>query len=150
MRGRGKRAAKIVADPPQPENSESRLSTTTRIRTSLLVGATVLLAAAATWKSWTAVSLPAFAFWLVACTAGELLWVRLPFGAATISMASCFDFAALLVLPRGEAMLITALATVAAELGVMRKPPVRALYNGAQTALAVWAASWAFQAVSGG
>lgn len=88
-------------------------------------------------------------FWLGACIAGELLWVRLPVGSATISMAACFNFAALLVLPQNSAMAVTALATVIAELTIMRKPPHRALFNAAQTTLAVASASAAFLALSG-
>jgi len=90
------------------------------------------------------------AFWLAACVAGELLWVRLPVGSATISMAACFNFAALLVLPQSSAMAVTALATVIAELTIMRKKPHRALFNAAQTTLAVAAASATFLALGGG
>jgi hypothetical protein len=88
-------------------------------------------------------------FWLVACAVGEVLWVRLPLGSATISMASCFNFAALLVLPLPEALTATMLATFAAELTVMRKPFVRALFNAAQTGLAVAAGYWCFHALAG-
>jgi hypothetical protein len=88
-------------------------------------------------------------FWLIACVAGELLWVRLPLGSATISMASCFNFAALLVLPPPEALTATALATVIAELAVMRKGPMRAIFNAAQTSLAVGAGQAAFHALGG-
>jgi hypothetical protein len=121
-----------------------------RIRTAALVTAAVFFAAAAIGLCWSGTSVKAFAYWLGVCLAGELLWIRLPMSTATISMASCFNFAALLVLSRGEAMLITALSTLAAELTFMRKPPVRALFNSAQTALAVWSASWAFQILGGG
>ena len=89
------------------------------------------------------------AFWLAACIAGELLWVRLPVGAATISMAACFNFAALLVLPMPSAMAVTALATVLAELSIMHKKPLRALFNAAQTTLAVAAASTTFHTMGG-
>ena len=89
------------------------------------------------------------AFWFGACIVGELLWVRLSAGSATISMASCFNFAALLVLTPREAMLVASLATVLAELAVMRKPLVRALFNGAQTLLAVALAGWTFGATGG-
>ncbi|HTO92093.1 MAG TPA: hypothetical protein VMJ70_13255 [Candidatus Sulfotelmatobacter sp.] len=90
------------------------------------------------------------AFWLAACVAGELLWVRLPVGSATISMASCFNFAALLVLPQSSAMAVTMVSTVIAEVTFMRKPPVRAIFNAAQTTLAVAAGSALFTSLSGG
>ncbi|MEO5619056.1 MAG: hypothetical protein ABIS67_14905 [Candidatus Eisenbacteria bacterium] len=88
-------------------------------------------------------------FWLVACFAGEVLWVRLPAGAATVSMAACFNFAALLVLAPREAVPVAALATLTAELAVMRKSPVRALFNAGQTALAVALARACFDACGG-
>lgn len=88
-------------------------------------------------------------FWLVACVAGELLWVRLAAGQATISMASCFNVAAVLVLAPGEAMVAAAVATLVAELAFMRKPPLRAFFNAGQTMLAVGLAGWLF-AASGG
>lgn len=88
-------------------------------------------------------------FWLGACLAGELLWVRLSAGAATISMASCFNFAALLVLPTRDAMMVAAVATLTAELLVMRKPLVRASFNSGQTLIAVALASLWFESLGG-
>lgn len=88
-------------------------------------------------------------FWLGACLAGELLWVRLSAGAATISMASCFNFAAMLVLPTREAMVVAAVATWVAEIAVMRKSLVRATFNAGQTLIAVALASLWFEALGG-
>lgn len=121
-----------------------------RLRTSALVATTVLLAAFTMWRAWTGTTPATFAYWLIACMAGEVLWIRLPLGSATISMASCFNFAALLVLTPGEAMAATALATLVAEIAIMRKSPVRALFNASQTALAVAAAIWMFGWAGGG
>jgi hypothetical protein len=121
-----------------------------RIRTSALVATTVLVAAIAMWRAWAGTTPATFAYWLIACVAGEVLWIRLPLGSATISMASCFNFAALLVVTRGEAMAVTALATLIAEIAIMRKSPVRALFNASQTALAVTSAVWMFDWAGGG
>ncbi|MBI5710674.1 MAG: hypothetical protein HZC42_10280 [Candidatus Eisenbacteria bacterium] len=77
------------------------------------------------------------------------MWLRLPLGGATLTMASCCNFAALLVLPRGHAMAATALAAAVAELIVMRKPPRRVLFNAGQSALAVGAAASVFGALRG-
>ena len=44
-----------------------------------LASGTVAIAA-----SWAGAPGPSFGFWLAACFAGELLWVRLPFGRATL------------------------------------------------------------------
>jgi|GEM_PF-2653255 len=126
------------------------VSRSARIRTTALVVATVALATVALARAWPDGVGRGFWFWLAACAAGELLWVRLPLGGATLSMASCFNISALLVLPAGEAMLATAAATLGMELIAMRKRPERALYNAAQTALAVGAGAAAFDALSGG
>src|SRR5437867_2078857 len=105
-----------------------------------LAALSVTLAVIATAASWTRPPGSELGFWVAACFAGELLWVRLPLGRATLSMASACNFAALLLLPRAEAMLAAAGASLVAELLVMRKPPARLLFNAGQTALAVGAA----------
>ncbi len=133
-----------------PAGAEDKMNPHLRMRLTVLVALMAVSAVAAIAACWRFPVSAAFWFWLAACFAGELLWVRLPFGRATLSMASCFNYAALLVLGRGEAMVATALATVVAELLFMRKPFERALYNGAHTVFAVGAASWAFSALSGG
>jgi hypothetical protein len=126
------------------------VKTLARIRLTLLVAGVVAAAAGSIRVCWHGGLGLEFWFWLGACFCGELLWLRLPLGSATLSMASCFNFAALLVLPRDQAMVAAAASTVAAEMLVMRKPPLRAVYNAAQTVLAVGAASWTFLALSGG
>ena len=82
---------------------------------------------------------PRFWYWAAACFVGELLWLRLPLGRATMSMGSTANFAALLVLPVPIAIPAATLASFAAERTAMRKPLVRALFNAAGTALAVGA-----------
>ena len=83
---------------------------------------------------------PRLWFWIVACGIGEMLWLRLPLGRATLSMGSTSNFAALLVLPVQVAVPAATLASICVELAIMRKPAVRALFNAAGTALAVAAA----------
>jgi hypothetical protein len=78
------------------------------------------------------------------------MWVKLPIGGATLSMASCFNYAALLVLPRGEALVATVLATILGEAVALRKPPVRVIFNSSHTTLAVAAGSWVFGRLAGG
>jgi hypothetical protein len=112
--------------------------------TQLLVATTVALAALAIVLHWTPPG-PHFLFWLLACFVSEALWIRLPVDRATISMASCFNFSAVLLLEPGEAMAASACASLPAELVFMRKTPIRALYNAAHTALAVGAAAAALQ-----
>ena len=81
-------------------------------------------------------------FWFAACVVGERLWVRLPLGGATLSMAACFNFAATLLLPRADAMIAIALSTVVSERWFMRKPAHRSIFNASQSMLASAAASW--------
>src|SRR5204862_3573521 len=85
---------------------EARIAVNERkLRTRTLVGVAMLVAAWTLASHWPD-SLPReFWFWLLACLAGELMWVPLPLGrGSTASMASCFNFAALLVLRPGEAL----------------------------------------------
>lgn len=118
-------------------------------RTLALALVTAALAAAALARAWSGPPTPAFWFWCGACLVGELMWLRLPLGGATLSMGSCCNFAALLVLPSGHAMAATALAAAVAELAVMRKPPRRVLFNAGQSALAVGAAASVFGMLRG-
>lgn len=114
-----------------------------------MVAATVALAAIAFAASAPGWPTRPLWFWLIACTVSELLWVRLPLGRATLSMSSCFNLAALLVLPRAEAMLAVAVSIAIAEFAFMRKSAMRAIFNCAQTALAVAAGSLAFTMLGG-
>ena len=117
------------------------MSRTNQVRVLPFVVGTVALAALTTASTWTGPVAAAFWFWLAACLVGELMWVRLSVGRVTVSMASCFHFASLLSLPVGQAMLAAALSGVLAEAVFVRKPLIRALFNGAQAALSVGAAS---------
>lgn len=110
-------------------------------RVLVLIVTTVTLASLALGQSWSGPGAKIPWFWLAVCLAAELLWVKLPLGKSCVTMASAAHFAALLVLPRGEAMLATAVSGLVAELLVLRKPPVRAVFNSGQATLAVGAAS---------
>jgi hypothetical protein len=116
----------------------------------VMVCGTAILSLAAMFASWSGPVGPDFWFWCGACLVGELLWIRLPMGQATTSLASCMHFAALLLLTRGQAMVIVALTGVVAETLFLRKPPLRVLFNASQATLAVGAASLAYRALGGG
>ena len=116
--------------------------------TALILGAAAL-AAVSIARTWDGPPADSLIFWAIVCLAGELMWIRLPLGRATLSMASCCQFAALLVLPRGQAMALTAMGGAFVEAAVLRKPARRVLFNASQAALSVGAASWAFAATSG-
>jgi hypothetical protein len=114
-----------------------------------IVGLAATLALVMLGVEWRGGPGAAFWFWLAACMAGEAMWFRLPLGGATLSMAACFNLAALLLLPVHEAMLATALASLAVETLVMRKPVVRGVYNASHTALAAWVGAFAATAAGG-
>jgi hypothetical protein len=111
----------------------------------VVIGA--IAAVTLTWGGWPSES---FWFWASVCLAGELMWVPMPLGNATLSMASACNFAALLLLPPGEAMLAAAGGGLIAETFFLRKPPVRCVFNAAQSALAVGASAAGLHALSGG
>ena len=126
------------------------MSRDARIRTHVVVAVTVLLAALALAGSMKGAPPAGVVFWCVACLAGELLWFRLPLDRATVSMGACFNVAALLVLDRGPAMIAASSSVLLAELLVVRKPPVRAFFNAAQTALSIAAGSLALHLAGAG
>lgn len=142
-----------MAPGPGTPDAAERVGTTVEnsrpIRVAALVGVTAALAAAALARAWGAAPRPATLAWLAVCLAGERLWLRLPAGKATLSMATPFVYAAALVLPAHEAMLAAGVATLAAELAFMRKPLERALFNACHTVLATGATAWAFAAAGG-
>jgi hypothetical protein len=130
--------------------SEFRTQTSARLPVSVVVGVPAALAVAAIAASWRGTPGTDFWIWFAACIAGELLWVRLALGGITMNMALACNFGALLLLPRGEAMVAAAASTLIAELVFLRKPMVRCVFNGAQSALAVGAASLALGLISQG
>ena len=118
-------------------------------RVLVLVVTTITLGTIATAASWGGPAAAIPWYWLAVCFTAELLWVKLPLGRSCVTMASAAHFAALLVLPRGEAMLATALSGLMAEFLVLRKPAHRALFNTSQATLAVGAASLTLAALGG-
>src|SRR5262245_14939951 len=101
-------------------------------RVHALVFGALALATLATATSWSGTPERSSCFWCIAGIAGKLRRLRLPPGQATDSMASCFHFATLLLLPCGQAMAITALSGGLAESLVLRKPPLRVIYTSSQ------------------
>ena len=108
-----------------------RLAARTFVWLVIASGLVIAVAAGAPFRD------PRLWFWILACGVGETLWLRLPVGRATMSMGSTANFAALLVLPLPVAIPAATLASLAVELAVMRKPPIRALFNAAGTAITV-------------
>jgi len=91
---------------------------------------------------------PRLWYWAAACAVGEMMWLRLPLGRATMSMGSTANFAALLVLPTPLAIPAATLASVCVERAILKKPLVRALFNAAGTALTVGATGLVLHLIS--
>lgn len=111
-----------------------------------------MVASAAAWTTlaWRGPVTGDLAFWFVASLLAELMWIRLPLGQATVSMASCVHFALLLLLPPGQTMAVVAISSGIADAVLLRKPAHRVVFNSAQSALAVGAASLALGLFGGG
>src|SRR4249920_1540261 len=115
-----------------------------------MVVVTLLVAILAMGSTWAGPWDAHFAFWLAACVIGEMLWVRLPIGQATLSMALACNFAAMLLLPIGQAMVCAFVSTLIAEAAFVRKSVMRFMFNASQSALAAGAGILVLGAVMGG
>lgn len=86
-----------------------------------------------------------YAAWIAICVVSEGMWLPALSGAGTSTMASTAGLAAIMLWGAGPGMWIGAVSTLIGELVILRKPWVRASFNGAQTALthggaaALWA-----------
>ncbi len=108
----------------------------TNTRILIAVATTVVAAFAVLGSAWSGAPGADFALWILLCVLGEALWVRVPVGNATLSMAITANFAAMLMLPAGHALAAIAVATVIAEATLMRKSPLRFMFNASQSMLA--------------
>lgn len=126
------------------------MSSRSNPRVRILVAGTAALAALLTIGWWTPPDPGTLLFWAAISIVAELMWIRLPVGSATLSMASCSQLALALTLPRGPAMALTAVTGALVESLVLRKPLSRVLFNASQSALAVGAASWLYATLAGG
>lgn len=114
------------------------------------VSATMVMAAAVLARAWSGPPGPDFALWILLGVLGEALWLRLPVGNATLSMAITANFAAMLVLPTGHALAAIAMSTVIAEATMMRKSPLRLAFNASQSILAAAAGVAVMEVLGGG
>ncbi len=87
--------------------------------------------------------------WVVICIISESMWLTTLSGTGTVSMASTAGLAAAVLWGQGPATWIVAVSTALAELFVLRKPWVRALFNTAQITVTMWMASGAFALLGG-
>ena len=86
-----------------------------------------------------------YALWVLICLASESMVVPVLSGEGSTSMASTANLAMAMLWGPSPAMWVCALSTLAGEkLLVKNKPWVRVIFNAAQTAITLWAATGVF------
>uniref|UniRef100_A0A832I1J5 histidine kinase n=1 Tax=Eiseniibacteriota bacterium TaxID=2212470 RepID=A0A832I1J5_UNCEI len=122
------------------------------LRLRLLVGAAGL-AAAALLALYVPGDLGArgahYVAWVAICVLSEAMWVTTLSGAGTNTMASTAGLASIMLWGQGPAMWIGAVSTLLAELLVLRKPAVRAVFNASQITITHWGAAGAWMLLGG-
>jgi uncharacterized membrane protein len=88
-------------------------------------------------------------FWLLANMLGEVLWLPDPRNRGYLSMANAANFATLLLLAPWDAVMVTALAGLLADLLFRKREWYRALFNCGMCAVTVFVASTVFHAAGG-
>jgi len=108
--------------------------------------------AAALWASgWPSPppALVALLFWMLANLLCEILWLPAPEGRGYLSMATAANFATLLILPPGAAIVTTALAGGLADAVFRRRRWYQVLFNMGMTSISVAAAAQVFTTLGG-
>ena len=88
-------------------------------------------------------------FWLLANMLGEVLWLPDPRNRGYLSMANAANFATLILLAPWDAVMVTALAGLLADLFFRKREWYRALFNFGMCAVTVFVASTVFHAAGG-
>jgi signal transduction histidine kinase len=91
---------------------------------------------------------PHYAAWVLVIFFSEMLWSRAP-GGGTWSLSSTAGLATVVLWGPAPALWIVGLGTLAAELLVLRKPPVRAAFNASQITITIWASALIFTLLGG-
>jgi hypothetical protein len=120
---------------------------------ALYVVLVVGVAAGLLVKLWTDSDLPtvppiALAFWFFLTLAAEIFWLPAPGSRGMISMSMAANIAVLFVLPRPHALAVAALGVAFSDLLLHKRGLTRALFNAAQTTLALAAASFSMSLLS--
>jgi signal transduction histidine kinase len=90
-----------------------------------------------------------YGLWVLICVIAESLWLNTMSGAGTVTMASTAGLATAILWGVGPATWIVAVSTAIAELFVLKKPVVRALFNTSQAAITIFAAATVFTWLGG-
>jgi signal transduction histidine kinase len=78
--------------------------------------------------------------WTLVCLVSEMFWMPTVSGGGTASMASTVNLAAIMLWGPEASMWMVVASTLLVNFLVLRKPWVRAVFNGSQSVLTVWAA----------
>ncbi|MFN8586967.1 MAG: ATP-binding protein [Candidatus Eisenbacteria bacterium] len=87
--------------------------------------------------------------WLVICLVSETMWSTTLTGDSTWSLSSTAGLCVLVLWGPAVGMWVTSVSTVVADLFVVRKPGIRAWFNGGQTAITALCAGLAFELLGG-
>jgi signal transduction histidine kinase len=87
--------------------------------------------------------------WLLICVLSDMMWQHTVSGEGTWSLSSTAMLSSVVLWGPRPAIWITAAATLIAEVFVLRKPLIRAAFNGAQIALTMAVAGLMFVALGG-
>ena len=87
--------------------------------------------------------------WLVICLVSETMWTTTLSGSGTWSLSSTAGLAALVLWGPSVGAWLTALSTLLADLFVLRKPAIRAFFNGGQMAITALASGMVFDLLGG-
>jgi signal transduction histidine kinase len=90
-----------------------------------------------------------YAAWIAICAASESLWLPTLSGTGTVTMASSAGLASAMLWGQSASIWIAAASTLIAELLVLRKPWVRAVFNTSQITVTMWLACGAFALLGG-
>lgn len=87
--------------------------------------------------------------WMLIAILSDTMWSATMHGQATWSLSSTAGLATVVLWGPGPAMWIAALSTLLADLFVLRKPWVRAVFNASQITLTTWIAAACFIVLGG-
>jgi signal transduction histidine kinase len=90
-----------------------------------------------------------YALWVAICAFSESLWLPALSGTGTVTMASTAGLTTAVLWGPGPAAWIVAVSTLIAELFILKKPAVRALFNTSQAAITILAAGMVFVLLGG-
>lgn len=87
--------------------------------------------------------------WIVICLVSETMWSTTLSGSATWSLSACAGLSAVVLFGTGSGLWVSMLSTLIADLFVLRKPAIRAVFNASQITFSAWIAGVTFALLGG-